>query len=122
MRFSKDDLEELLENLDDVLESADACLEAGDKTVESLRPVLSKALKILLKALNDTNMDLEPELEVFSSLKAKGMRRDYSNYVKAGFSKDQAFTLVLASVKPANFTVTEILKSASRSIPDKKKD
>ena len=103
----------LMEELSEMLKSADVYLEVGDKAVESLRPVISKALRILLGALIETYNDLEPELEASSSLGAKAKRRDFTNYVKAGFTKEQAFTLVLASIKPVNFA--EVLKSVNSS-------
>ena len=120
MKLSREDLTEVMEELGEVLESAGDYLDMGDKAVESLRPILSKALRILLEAWNDTYSELEPELEVSALLKAKALRRDYTSYVRAGFSKNQAFTLVLASVKPVNFT--EIMRgvaSATKSTPDK---
>lgn len=113
MKLSKEELSELMEELSETLKSADVYLEVGDKAIESLRPVVSRALRILLKALIETHKDLEPELAVSSFLGAKAKRRDFTNYVKAGFTKEQAFSLVLASIKPINFT--EVLKGVNSS-------
>ncbi len=115
MKISKEELAELMGELSEILESADAYLKAGEKVVESLRPTVGKALKILLKALNETHKDLMPELEVNSLLGAKAKRRDFTNYVEVGLSKDQAFKLVLASIKPLNFTEALTVINSSRS-------
>lgn len=109
MKISKEEFSEFMDVLSEILESSEDCLKAGEKAVESLRPVVSKALRILLEALSGVYKDLEPELATLSSQRAKALRRVFADYVRAGFTKDQAFTLVLASIKP--FSFTEVLKN-----------
>ncbi len=118
MEISKEELVELMGKLSEVLESADAYLKAGEKVVESLRPMASRALIILLKTLNEVRKNLESQLEVSSFLSAKAQRRDFTNYMKVGFTKDQAFKLVLASIKPFDFA--EVLKGVK--LPESKGD
>ncbi len=118
MKISKEELPELIEELSEILESADVYLGAVERVVESLGPAISRALKILLEALNKTHIDLEPELNMCATLKAQAMRRDFTSYVKAGFTKDQAFKLVLASIKP--FSFAEVLKGVK--LPESKEN
>lgn len=119
MKFSKEDLIELTKILEELTESGDTYVKAGDEAVKSLQPLLSAALRILLEASNDTRKDLEPELVISANLSAKAKRRDYAAYVRAGFTKEQAFMLILASVKP--FSLADLMKSVNTSSSNSKK-
>jgi hypothetical protein len=76
-------------------------------------------LKVVVKTCIDVRRRLEPELAAHSMVATQAIHRDFVNYQKAGFTKTQAFALVLAAVKPSNFT--EILTNASKSASTKSK-
>ena len=109
--MDKDDLKDLLEELGEGLKVFDACMMLAEQAVGDLKPRATKTLVLLLTTLADIRDDLEPQLARSSNTHAKALYRDYANYTKAGFSKQQAFQLVIASIKPLNFM--ELLKSAA---------
>ena len=114
MKIKEGELSEIVGAVTGFLANADEYLAAGEQIVSAVEPSVIKALKLLIKTLNEVRSNLEPELALNSLLGAKAMHRDYKNYEKAGFNKNQAFALVLASVKPFNFT--ELVNSASSSV------
>lgn len=102
--MEKEDLEELVGEVYKALKNADDYLAVGEQIVSTAKPALVKALALLLGTFNDVRKDLGPQLAKHSSLSAKALHRDYRNYVAVGFTKDQAFKLVLAAIKPLSFT------------------
>lgn len=121
MQLDKEDLKELAESLGEAIENIDIYVAAGQllldngkEIVQKCRPLLAGVVKELIKLGIDLEGDIKPQLMALSLLKAKSRFRDYQNYKKAGFSATQAFVLVLASIKPINFS--EILSSASKSL------
>lgn len=110
---------ELCGELVKILKDGDSYLEVGDELARVVKPLFGKALKILLTTGLDIYDDLNPEFVRISALKAKGLRNDYDNYRKAGFTKEEAFKLVIASIKPINFT--EIIKNTTQSIKSRSK-
>jgi len=100
MKLGKEDLTKLMA----LLGQADEFLDLGEDALKSAKPTVVRALKLLLNTALDIGDDLEKELNRLSAMTAKNKWRAYQNYVKFGFTAEQAFSLVLASVKPVNFT------------------
>ncbi len=114
MKLDKEELKEIMETVSTVLGQADAFLAAGEGIVKTAKPTIAKALKLLLKAGIDIRKEMEEELAELSKIKAQTLYRDYKNYTKVGFGKTEAFKLILASIKPINFS--EMLSKASSSV------
>ncbi len=114
MKLDKKDLQEIMETVGDVIGQADTYLTAGEGIVEAAKPAITKALKLLARTGIDVRKEMEKELAELSKIKAQALYRDYKNYANAGFGKTEAFKLVLASIKPINFS--EMLSKASSSV------
>lgn len=114
MKLDQEDLQEIVETVGDVIDQADAYLAAGEGIAKTIKPAVAKALKLLMKTGIDIRKEMEKELAELSKIKAQALYRDYRNYTKAGFRKTEAFKLILASIKPINFS--EILSKAPSSI------
>ncbi|MDP3999103.1 MAG: hypothetical protein Q8P76_00725 [bacterium] len=100
MKLGKAELAELIA----LLAQADEYLDLGEGMVKGAKPTVVRALKLVLNTALDVGDDLGPELARLSAMTAKNKRRAYTDYAAAGFTAEQAFSLVLASVKPVNFT------------------
>ncbi len=107
MKLGKAELAQLMA----FLGQADQYLDAGEEIVKGAKPTVVRALKLLLNTGLDVADDLDKELNRLSAWLAKDKRRIYQNYVEVGFTPEQAFSLVLASVKSENFT--EVLKKSN---------
>lgn len=114
MKLDKEELQKIMETVGTVLGQADVFLAAGEEIVETAKPAIAKALKLLLKAGIDIRKEMEKELAELSKIKTQALYRDYKNYAQAGFGKTESFKLVLASIKPINFS--EMLSKASSSV------
>lgn len=119
MKLNKEELQEIMETVGTVLGQADAFLTAGEEIVKTAKPTLTKALKLLLKTGIDVRKEMEKELAELSKIKAQALYRDYKNYTEAGFGKTEAFKLILASIKPVNFSET-LNKASSLAKKDKR--
>lgn len=119
-RSQKSDTEEILTEVMKALENADQYIAAGEMVIGAAKPPLIKALGILLDTLADIRVELESKLERNSFLSAAALHRDYKNYLDVGFTKDQAFKLVLAAIKPINFG--ELLGQAANRKASKKNE
>lgn len=100
MKLGKAELAELMT----LLGQADEYLDIGESIVKGAKPTVVRALKLALNTILDVGDDLEPEMTRLSTVTSKSKWRNYQNYTNAGFTAEQAFSLVLASVKPVNFT------------------
>ena len=104
MRIDKDDIEEVVEEISEAFQDADQYLAIAKGIIEIGKPVAVDVLKVVVKTLTDIRCGLEPELAAQSLASAKATHRDFMNYKEAGFTEEQAFTLVLAAIKPVNFS------------------
>jgi len=117
-RPAKSDAEEIVAAILGALENADQYLTLGETVVNQAKPALTKVFAILLDTFSGLRESLEPQLDKMSALSAKALHRDYKHYVAAGFTKEQAFKLVLAAIKPFNFG--EVLTSAASNAKSKR--
>lgn len=117
MPFNKDDLNYFMEELSEALERSDEYLAAGEIIVGTVKPVLVKAIKILCNAGIDIREEMEPEIARMSIITAKAMHRDYKNYIKAGFTKVQAFNLTLTGLASTKqFDFGQLMKSVGDNV------
>jgi hypothetical protein len=121
-RLEKSEAEEIVGEVLAALQNADKYVALGEAVVNAAKPALTKALAILVGTISDIRHDLEPQLDKMSALGASALYRDYQHYVEAGFTKDQAFRLVLAALKP--FSFSEMLSAAASNAakPSKKNE
>ncbi len=96
------EIAEALEELQEAVEDAKLYVELGKKIIAICKPLGADVLRTLLQTFCDLREECAPELERNSVFSAKATHRDYQNYVSAGFTKQQAFALVLASIKPSS--------------------
>ncbi len=73
----------------------------------------SIVIKMLVNAGIDIAKGLDGEISTISKLSAKRLFQGYEDLCKAGFTKDEAFRIILARIKPINFS--EILNQTNRS-------
>lgn len=76
---------------------------------------IRKVLALILGAGADVTEGLEPELERVAQLRAKAIGRAYKALQAEGFSKSQAYGILLAQIKPNGFG--DALQSALKSVP-----
>ncbi|MDP1688818.1 MAG: hypothetical protein Q8L47_01665 [bacterium] len=102
MKLDKEDVKEMTEDLGEMLQDAEKYLAIGKVLVVAGKPVLVDILKTIMKTAVDVRRALEPEIAEYSAISTKATHRDFENYRTAGFTKEQSFALVLASIKPFN--------------------
>lgn len=102
MKHGKEDVKETIEELNEFIRDAKKYLVVGKMLAEFGKPVLVDILKIIMNTALGVRRELEPEIAKFSSLFAEARYRDFVNYTVVGFTKEQAFALMLAAVKPFN--------------------
>ena len=112
LESEESEAEEIATQVLAMLKNADLYLALGEKVISEAKPKLVKALGVLIAAAAHVRSELEPQLGDLSVVSALALRRDYENYVKAGFTRDQAFKLIMATIKPINFG--EALSTAGR--------
>jgi len=83
---------------------ADELESQARELLEEGRPLLARALKLVFGSGMDLLDDMDEEVQRLQAMKAKNTFRQYQEYAMAGFSKEQAFTMVLASIKPTDFS------------------
>ncbi len=120
MKFDAEEIAEAVAEIGEALQDADKYVAVGKALVVASQPILVDVLKTVIKTYVDVRGELEPELAAHSVLATKAIHRDYQNYQKAGFTKAQAFALVLAAVKPVNFS--EALSNGVKSASTKSKE
>ena len=72
----------------------------------------------MVQAYIDLSQSLGPEINIISEQSAQRTYAQFQNYTNAGFSKKEAFALVLAAMKPVNFTenISNAVKQASEKL------
>lgn len=100
MKLSAQDLSLLL----GFIGEADKYLDVGEEMVKKAKPTVVRALKLALKTIVDVADEMRPELNRLAVITAASKWQSYHSYIRAGFTPEQAFSLVLASVKPVEFT------------------
>jgi hypothetical protein len=103
-----------LDALPGMLMMAKVFLAMGEGVADQVRPVAVDAVKLLCKVGIDVYKDLENERKEMVAMGAKAKYAKYSAYVDAGFSRGDAFKLVLAEIKPVNFT--EALNKVTKEV------
>lgn len=103
--------ENVLQEIMKIIDQADTYLAAGEEIAKIAKPVIIKALKVLVNMGIDICKEMKEEMAELSKIKAQVLYRDYNNYVDAGFGKTEAFKLVLVSIKPIDFS--EVLSKVS---------
>ena len=124
----RDDLSNQLESLKAEIEKFQvlAAIEATVNQFKSFLPVakyaidsfkgeVAEILTNLVSALIDVREGLDEPLARLSKLNAHDLYRKFTDHQEAGFSKEQAFTLVLAGIKPVNFSEV-VSKSATSGV------
>ena len=101
------------------METAQNYLPFAKKIVNITKDELGDTVAILLDLVIGITEKMEPELAKLSKIKAKALFRDYSNLNDAGFSKSQAFKIILAQIKPIIFT--DIISTMANTASNTKK-
>jgi len=115
----KEEWEMVVTEIEKILKKADAYIAVGKALLATGQPAITDVLRTMVKLRTDICSDLEPELAADSVVATRALYRDYKNYQNAGFTKAQAFALVLARVKPASFG--EAIQNISKSVSDEVK-
>jgi hypothetical protein len=122
--LDKFDIDEMVSDLQNLVEDADTYVEMGKTLfpivtvlVNKFKPLAVEVLKVVLKEFADISEELEPEMARLSAIEAKKEHRNLDNYKAAGFTNQQAFALVLASLKPfdSGSILSGVIQGSSRS-------
>lgn len=90
-----------------------ATSKVSEQVAADLAPVLSTVLKVVNDTANDET--LQGEMARFRQLRAKGRKKALDAYISAGFTKQEAMSLILADIA----SLKEATKSISRSSSSK---
>ena len=91
--------EEIGEKLGELLPVIKAALgEVLPALLADLKPDISKASQAFLDGLVEAGEELEPQLHQMREQRARRLRDSYTTLTNAGFSKDEAFSIVLAGI------------------------
>lgn len=111
-------MEKQLERLS-TAENAERILDEVHQYIPLVKDIFGKAkgdlsviIKLLVNAGIDIAKDLDGEISTISNMSAKMMFRGYKDLCEAGFKRHEAFRIILAKIKPINFS--EAIQQASR--------
>jgi len=102
-----------VENVEKVLNETHQYIPLVKDILGKFKGDLSIVIKLLVNAGIDIAKDLDGEISTISKMSAKRLFQGYKDLRSAGFTKDEAFRIILAKIKPINFS--EILNQTSRS-------
>lgn len=100
--------------IEEVMNMAKAFMPVAKFAIEGYKGEITEIIHELIKTSIDVYEGLDDQLARLSEITARSRFRQFEQYHDAGFSKEHAFTLVLASIKSVNFT--EVIKDAQRAV------
>ena len=110
---------EALAAIEQAVSQVKSFLPVAKYAVDSFKGEVAEILTNLVGALIDVREGLDDQLARLSQISAHSRFRQFEHYKTEGFTKEQAFMLVLAQIKPVNFEavnkgVTSGLEAAAR--------
>ena len=111
--LDNDNIQDIAEELQDLVKNADshvamvkALLPVATMVIDKYKPLAVQVIKVLFRKLIDVREEMEPESAKLSVMRAECAYRNFSSYHKSGFTRKEAFALVLASIKPSDLSGT----------------
>ncbi|MDO8669501.1 MAG: hypothetical protein Q7K65_04365 [Candidatus Buchananbacteria bacterium] len=98
---------------------AKTLMPVGKTIIDGFKGDISEITKELVSALADVTENLDDQFARLSQITAHSRFRKLEQYVTEGFSKEQAFLLVLSEVKPVN--LAEIMSSGQNAASSARK-
>lgn len=107
---------EVLLKVEESVELARAYIPLGKAIIDGSKGEVIDIIKLLMSIGIEVRKGLKDELEDISKLNAEAKMRDFKNLTTAGFDEEQAFKIVLATIKPVNFA--EILQNINKKLQE----
>ena len=101
-----EELQDLVKNADSHVAMVKALLPVATMVIDKYKPLAVQVIKVLFRKLIDVREEMKPESATLSVMRAEWAYRNFSSYQKSGFTRKEAFALVLASIKSSDLSGT----------------